>query len=107
MSGSGACPTMARKIRRRGPRPRLLEVARETIRRRHFSYRTEETYLHWIKRFILFSGKRHPRELGAVEVTAFLNHLALERLVAGARCLVTSFVTSSLFFGVRATRTRL
>ena len=60
-------------------RPRLLEVAREAIRRRHYSYRTEETYLHWMKRFVLFSGKRHPRELGAAEVTAFLNHLALER----------------------------
>jgi integron integrase len=64
--------------------PRLLEVAREAIRRRHFSPRTEETYLHWMKRFILFSGKRHPRELGAAEVTAFLNHLAVERHVAAA-----------------------
>lgn len=43
-------------------RPRLLEVVRETIRRRHYSYRTEETYLHWIKRFILFSGRRHPTQ---------------------------------------------
>ncbi len=65
-------------------RPRLLELARETIRRRHYSYRTEETYLQWMKRFIIFSGKRHPRELGAAEVTAFLNHLALERRVAAA-----------------------
>lgn len=65
-------------------RPRLLDVAREAIRRRHYSYRTEETYLQWMKRFILFSGKRHPRELGAAEVTAFLNHLAIERRVAAA-----------------------
>ena len=49
-------------------RPRLLDLARETIRRRHYSYRTEQAYLHWMKRFILFSGKRHPRELGAGEV---------------------------------------
>ncbi|MGH8755618.1 MAG: phage integrase N-terminal SAM-like domain-containing protein [Burkholderiales bacterium] len=52
-------------------RPRLIDVAREAIRRRRYSYRTEETYLHWMKRFVLFSGKRHPRELGAAEVTAF------------------------------------
>jgi integron integrase len=65
-------------------RPRLLELAREAIRRRHYSYRTEETYLHWMRRFILFSDKRHPRELGAAEVTAFLNHLARERHVAAA-----------------------
>ncbi len=65
-------------------RPRLLHLARETIRRRHYSYPTEQAYLHWMKRFILFSGKRHPRELGATEVTAFLNHLVLERRVAAA-----------------------
>jgi len=65
-------------------RPRLFDVVRDTIRRRHYSYRTEETYLHWIRRFILFSGKRHPRELGAAEVTAFLNHLVAQRHVAAA-----------------------
>jgi len=65
-------------------RPRLLDVVRNTIRRRHYSYRTEETYLHWIKRFILFSGRRHPRELGAPEVTAFLNDLVARRHVAAA-----------------------
>lgn len=64
--------------------PRLLDAARETIRRLHYSYRTEETYLQWMKRFILFSGKRHPRELGASEVTAFLSHLAVERRVGAA-----------------------
>jgi integron integrase len=64
--------------------PRLLDVARDAIRRRHFSHRTEETYLQWMKRFILFSGKRHPRNLGAAEVTAFLNHLAVARHVAAA-----------------------
>jgi integrase len=64
--------------------PRLLDLAREAIRRRHYSYRTEETYLQWMKRFILFSGKRHPREMGAEEVTAFLNDLATTRKVAAA-----------------------
>jgi integron integrase len=64
--------------------PRLLEQVRAAIKRRHFSPRTEETYVHWIKRFIYFSGRRHPRELGAAEVTAFLNWLARERDVAAA-----------------------
>jgi integron integrase len=64
--------------------PRLLDRVREGIRRLHYSPRTEETYVHWIKRFIYFSGKRHPLEMGAVEVTAFLNHLASELHVAAA-----------------------
>ncbi len=64
------------------PKPRLLELVRNAIRRRHYSRRTEETYVHWIKRFIYFSDRRHPAELGAQEVTAFLNHLARERNVA-------------------------
>jgi integron integrase len=57
---------------------------RDAIRRRHYSLRTEDTYVHWIKRFIYFSGKRHPAELGAAEVTAFLNYLARDRDVAAS-----------------------
>jgi len=64
--------------------PRLLERVRDAVRRRHYSHRTEETYAHWIKRFIYFSGKRHPAGMGAEEVTAFLNHLSRERRVAAA-----------------------
>jgi len=64
--------------------PRLLEQLRDAIQRRHYSPRTEETYVHWVKRFIYFSGRRHPRELGGPEVTAFLNYLARERKVAAA-----------------------
>jgi site-specific recombinase XerD len=64
--------------------PRLLVQVREAIRRRNYSYRTEEAYVQWIRRFIYFSAKRHPLELGAAEVTAFLNHLARERDVAAA-----------------------
>jgi integron integrase len=64
--------------------PRLLDLIRDVVRRRHYSCRTEETYLHWIKRFIYFSGTRHPRDLGADEVTAFLNHLVNQRHVAAA-----------------------
>ena len=45
-------------------KPRLLEQVRQAIRRLHYSLRTEETYPHWIRRFIYFHGKRHPRDLG-------------------------------------------
>jgi integron integrase len=64
--------------------PKLLDQVREAIRRRHYSYRTEETYVYWIRHFIYFHGKRHPREMGEAEVTAFLNHLARERKVASS-----------------------
>jgi len=64
--------------------PRLLDQVRNAIRRRNYSYRTEEAYVHWIRRFIYFSGRRHPAELGAAEVTAFVSHLARERDVAAA-----------------------
>jgi len=65
-------------------RPRLLEQVRAAIERRHYSPRTEEVYVHWIKRFIYFHGKRHPLEMGEAEVTAFLNFLACERDVAAS-----------------------
>jgi integron integrase len=63
---------------------RLLDQVRAVLRVRHASPRTEESYIHWIRRFIVFHGKRHPRELGAQEITAFLNHLAIERGVASS-----------------------
>jgi len=64
--------------------PRLLDRVRDTIRVKHYSLRTEQAYLDWIKRFILFHGKRHPSELGAVDIAAFLTHLAVDRDVAAA-----------------------
>ncbi len=64
------------------PKPRLLQQVRDSIRRKHYSPRTEESYLHWIRRFVYFHGKRHPAELGEAGVTAFLNHLARDRKVA-------------------------
>ena len=64
--------------------PRLLDRVRHTIRRRHYSPRTGETYVQWIRRFIYYSGTRHPTQLGAADVTAFLNYLAGERSVAAA-----------------------
>jgi integrase len=62
----------------------LLEQVHIASRRRYFSRRTEEAYVHWIKRFIYFTGKRHPLSVGEPEVTAFLNHLAAERRVAAS-----------------------
>jgi hypothetical protein len=62
----------------------LLQRVRERIRVRHYSIRTEEAYCDWIKRFVIFHGKRHPAELGAAEVEAFLTSLAVEGRVAAS-----------------------
>lgn len=64
--------------------PRLLDQVRDAIRRKHYSIRTEEAYVSWIRRFILFHNKRHPREMGAPEIEAFLTHLAVQRRVASS-----------------------
>ena len=63
--------------------PFLQQVA-NAIRVRHYSYRTEQAYVDWVRRFILFHGRRHPEEMGGSEVAAFLNHLAVERNVAAS-----------------------
>ncbi|WP_305805343.1 integron integrase [Stenotrophomonas sp. YIM B06876] len=65
-------------------RPRLLDQVRQQIRVRHYSIRTEQAYLGWIRRFILANGKRHPSEMGALEVEAFLSGLATEGNVSAA-----------------------
>jgi integron integrase len=62
----------------------LLDKVRERIRLKHYSIRTEQAYVDWIRRFILFHGKRHPAEMGAAEIVAFLTDLAVERNVAAA-----------------------
>jgi len=67
-----------------GQPPRLLDRVRDAIRQRHYSYRTEQAYVDWIRRFILFHGKRHPDEMAAPEVTAFLTHLARDRQVSAS-----------------------
>ena len=66
------------------PKQRLLDQVREAIRVRHYSYRTEQQYVAWIRRYILFHGRRHPIDLGGPEVESFLTHLATERRVAAA-----------------------
>lgn len=67
-----------------GQKPRLLDQVRAAIGVLHYSRRTEQAYVHWIKRFIFFHGKRHPAEMGEVEIRAFLSHLAVERQVAAS-----------------------
>ena len=52
------------------PPVKLLDQVREQLRLKHYSYRTEETYIHWIKRYILFHSKRHPNEMGDDEIRA-------------------------------------
>ena len=64
--------------------PKLLELVRGKIRLKHYSIRTEQAYLDWIKRFILHFDKRHPNEMGAVEVEVFLTYLAVERHVSAS-----------------------
>jgi integron integrase len=65
-------------------RPKLLDQVRDAIRTRHYSYRTEEAYVGWIRRFILFHGKRHPAEMGKQEIEQFLTALAVKRRVASS-----------------------
>jgi integron integrase len=62
----------------------FLESVRALIRVKHLSYRTEEAYLGWIRRYILFHNKKHPQEMGADEVRAFLTHLAVDGNVAAS-----------------------
>src|SRR6056297_114664 len=65
-----------------GMAEKLLDRMRRVIRVRHYSYRTEQAYVHWARRFILFHGKRHPPTLGKAEVEAYLTHLAVHRSVS-------------------------
>ena len=73
-----------RKHHRHGPSRRLLDQVRDVIRRRHYSIRTEEAYVSWIRRYILFHGKRRPCEMGERELEAFLTFFAVERRVSAS-----------------------
>jgi integron integrase len=64
--------------------PRLLDQVRERIRVKHYSYRTEQSYVQWIKQFIFFHNKTHPKDMGKDQVSAFLTHLAVERNVSAS-----------------------
>ena len=77
LNTKGSAPPTTRK-------PKLLDQVRESIRTRHYSPRIEETYVHWIKRFIFFYNKRHPAEMAEPEIARFLSNLATESRVSGS-----------------------
>ena len=81
------------------PKPRLLERVRAALRIRHYSRRTEKAYVAWIRRYILFHGKRHPVEMGAPELTRFLSSLAVDCKVAAS---TQNQALSALLFLYRA-----
>ena len=64
--------------------PRLLDQVRDRIRRKHYSIRTEQAYLHWVKAFVRFHGMKHPATMGAAELEAYLTYLAVERQVSSS-----------------------
>ena len=64
--------------------PRLLDLVRQEIRVRHYSIRTEQAYVDWVKRFVFFHGKQHPWDMGTGEVRAFLSHLTVSSHVAAS-----------------------
>jgi len=67
------------------PKPRkLLDRVRDMLRVKHYSIRTEKTYVSWIRRYILFHDKQHSKDMGAPEIEAFLTHLAVEENVAAS-----------------------
>ena len=66
------------------PPKKLLDQVRESLRVKHYAYRTEESYVQWIRRYILFHNKRHPKEMAEPEVQAFLTHLAVKDNVAAS-----------------------
>jgi integron integrase len=65
-------------------KPKLLDQVRQAVRLRHYSLRTEEAYTRWVRRYVEFHGMRHPREMGAAQVSAFLSHLATRGRVAAS-----------------------
>src|SRR3989338_5165797 len=75
--------------------PRLLDQVRDKLRVKHYSIRTEQTYTDWIKRYIYFHDKRHPKDLGARDIEAFLTHLAVAGKVAAS---TQNLAKSSLLF---------
>ena len=68
----------------RSSAPRLMDQVRETLRFYHYAYNTEKSYVEWILKFIRFSGKKHPKEMGKFEIERFLSHLAVNRNVAAS-----------------------
>src|SRR5438094_3668300 len=76
-------------------KPKLLDQVRQAIRTRHYSYRTEKAYVHWIKRFIFFHNKRHPAEMAESEIAQFLSSLATEGRVSAS---TQNYAVNALLF---------
>jgi hypothetical protein len=81
---TGVVMTPINHVYKDGQKPKLLDQVRYAIRTKHYSIRTEEAYVQWIRRFILFHNKRHPKDMGAKEVGQFLSDLAVTRQVAAS-----------------------
>lgn len=67
-----------------GSKPKLMDQLREALRSRHYSRRTEQTYRHWVKRFIYFHKVRHPAEMAEPEINSFLTYLAVKEHVSAS-----------------------
>lgn len=80
--------------------PRLLDQVRGKMRLKHYSIRTEQAYVDWIKRFILHFGKRHSGEMGSREVEAFLTHLAVAGKVSASTQNQAKSALLFLYYGV-------
>jgi Phage integrase, N-terminal SAM-like domain len=81
---SGEAIAFANQMYHSSQKPKLLDQVRQAIRVRHYSLRTEEAYVQWIKRFILFHNKRHSRGMGPAEISQFLSDLAVNHHVAAS-----------------------
>jgi len=63
---------------------KLLDQVRDVVRKKHYSIRTEQAYVQWIRRFILFHNKRHPKDMGEIEISQYISYLATYRKVASS-----------------------
>jgi len=79
--------------------PKLLDQVRDKLRVKHYAIRTEQTYVDWIKRFIYFHDKTHPKDLGTQEVEAFLTHLAVAGRVSASTQIGSGRATHLTFAG--------
>src|SRR6266498_678468 len=78
-------PITTASVTTAAPKPKLLDQVHQAIRTRHYSPKTEEAYIGWIKRYIFFHNKRHPLEMAEAEIAQFLSNLATESRVAPRR----------------------
>lgn len=77
-------PSQPSGIPSQGKEKKLLEQYREALRNRHYSLRTEQTYISWVRQFILHHNKRHPREMGVAEINDFITSLANQKTVSAS-----------------------